>query len=121
MESSLLNLIIFVLLTFGGTYGLSRSVFFMPFRVFVGKVALLRLLIYCAYCTAFWVGWLLAFANIYPMQHEEVLWHCIEGGFVAVGSIHLFRPHDLVQGQTWEEERAILDGDPVLEKKDENQ
>lgn len=108
----MIELATFILFAFGITYGISRSTLFTVVRVFLGRIALLRMFIYCAYCTSFWVGAGLALVGIYPMRYES-WWMCvIEGAFVAVGSVAIFGK-SLAHGMTWEEERDALDTPPM--------
>lgn len=79
------QLAVFLLIAFGVTYVITESVIFVPFRLWIAERAvLLKVLVYCAYCTGFWVG-----AALAPLLLDGSLrgW----GGPLVMGGVAVMR------------------------------
>jgi hypothetical protein len=93
--SALLEVLRFVVLTYGLVYFVTDSVIFLPVRQTLGRHSVwLRAFLYCPMCTATWIGFGLHGLGIYPFANSngaiiEDLFDVIEAGLFAMGATAL--------------------------------
>jgi hypothetical protein len=90
----MMQFVFYLFAVWGWTYGLHMSSLFMPARViFASRSAFAEGLIYCPYCTGFWMAWIIALAGFAPTQLAEALNfdQAFRAAFVATGALLLAR------------------------------